>query len=251
MSDPRIDYEGELAESYHAGRDLSDEAIETWRRAVAPLVPVSGLVVDIGAGTGRFASPLARLAGRAVVAIEPAAGMRAGGMDDATGTVLWVGGLAESLPLATGSVGLGWTAFTAHYFDLAAVGREFRRVLASTGCLLVWHAFPDVFDDLEWFRWMPEARAIDEERIPSAPAVIDAFASAGLAHVSRTEHRMRITSDRSALADRLAHRSISTLRLISDEAFERGLLQLRAAADADERRTPVYATNVMLEFRPA
>ena len=224
----------------------------TWRQAIEAMIPTEGGVIDIGAGTGRFSGLLADLAGFPVVAIEPASGMRTRGRSiEAEGSVVWVAGRAESLPISTGSVGLGWTAFTTHYLDLAAAGREFRRVLRADGRLLVWHAFPDVFDDLEWFRWMPAARAIDEERIPSASAVIDAFESSGLSYVCRSEHRMRITEDLSALADRLSHRSISTLRLIPDDAFQEGLRHLRAAAQDGNRREPVYATNVMLEFQVA
>ena len=53
-----------------------------------------------------------------------------------------------------------------------------------------------------------------------------------------------------ALADRLAHRSISTLELISDNDFEAGLRSLRAAAATDPG-PPVVVPNTMLEFRRA
>lgn len=117
---------------------------------------------------------------------------------------------------------------------------------------MIWHAFPDAFDQLEWFRWFPTARAIDAQRMPSADAVTDAFESAGLVFTARTDHRMLIASGLAALADRLAHRSISTLHLISDGEFEDGLARLRAAATRERSDDPVYAPNTMLQFeRPA
>lgn len=246
MSD--IDYDGEIADNYAQGRSLSVEALATWRSAVEPHVPSSGAIVDIGAGTGRFARPLSAIARRSVIAVEPAAGMR--GTGAAAGPdVSWAAGSAEALPLAAGSAGLMWSAFTAHYLDLDRSAAELVRVLRPGGVVLIWHAFPDVFDDLEWFRWFPSARAIDETRMPSVAAVTRAFESSGLAFETRTDHRMLITQDLASLADRLAHRSISTLRLISDHEFEDGMARLRAAADRQQASGPIYAPNVMLCFR--
>lgn len=247
---PEVDYDGEIAERYEDGRSLSAEALQTWTGAVVPHVPTDGAIVDVGAGTGRFARPLSALARRTVIAVEPSTGMRrptAGSDTD----VVWLAGAAEALPLVAESIGMVWSAFTTHYFDLDRVGPELVRVLRRGGRALIWHAFADVFDDLEWFRWFPTARPIDEGRMPPAEAVIDAFESAGLVFSGRTDHRMLIAADLSALADRLAYRSISTLHLISDREFDDGLQRLRAAA-ARRAPEPVYARNVLLQFdKPA
>ncbi len=242
-----VDYDGEIAERYESGRSLSPEALRTWSSAVASHVPSEGAIVDIGAGTGRFARPLSTIARRTVIAVEPSTGMRTS-QEETASDVAWIAGTAESLPLVAGSAGLAWSAFTTHYFDLERVGSEIARVLRPGGRALIWHAFPDVFDELEWFRWFPSARAIDEQRMPSADAVQDAFESAGLGFAGRSDHRMLIASDLAALADRLAHRSISTLLLISDGEFHDGLRRLRAAAASERHRSPVYAPNVMLQF---
>jgi len=246
-----IDYDGQIAEKYEQGRSLSEAALRTWTAAVEPHIPSTGAIVDIGAGTGRFARQLATLARRRIIAIEPATGMRRSG-PSGDRHVVWAAGLAEALPIEAASARLAWTAFTTHYLDLNRAAAEIHRILAPGGRALIWHAFPDVFDDLEWFRWFPTARSIDEQRMPSASVVRHAFASAGLEFVARSEHQMLITSDLASLAERLAHRSISTLRLISDQDFEEGMARLRIAADNDERPGPVLATNVMLRFdKPA
>lgn len=240
-----IDYDGAIADRYADGRSLSVEAVATWRQAVSPLVPAHAPVVDVGAGTGRFTRLLASVAQGRVVAVEPAAGMR---RSLERGSA--VAGTAEALPLRSGSAGLVWSAFTTHYLDLEAAGGEFSRIVASSGEVAIWHAFPDVFDELEWFRWFPTARRIDEERMPTAAVVVEAFAGSDLEYIGRSEHRMLITADLAALADRLAHRSISTLHLISDDEFSDGLARLRAHA-ADVPPAPVYAPNVLLRFRAA
>lgn len=246
-----VDYDGEISRDYERGRSLSAEALATWRDAVEGFLPSTGAIVDVGAGTGRFARPLADLAGQPVVAVEPAEGMRASRAESGS-DVVWVAGSAEALPLVEGSVGLVWSAFTTHYLDLPRAASEIERVLRPGGRALLWHAFPDVFDGLEWFRWFPSARSIDEERMPSATTVQQAFESAGLLFAARTDHRMHTAPDLAALAVRLAHRSISTLRLIPDHEFNDGLSRLRTAAATLGGGHPVYAPNVMLRFeKPA
>ncbi len=243
----QVDYDGEISEDYELGRSLSAEALATWRYAVEAFIPSAGAIVDVGAGTGRFARPLADLARRPVVAVEPASGMR-GSRAESGSDVVWVAGSAEALPLVKWSVGLVWSAFTTHYLDLPRAASEIERVLRPGGRALLWHAFPDVFDGLEWFRWFPSARAIDEDRMPSATTVQHAFESAGLVFSARTDHHMHITPDLASLAIRLAHRSISTLRMIPDDEFDDGLSRLRTAAATQGGGQPVYAPNVMLRF---
>lgn len=243
-----VDYDGEISQSYEDGRGLSSEAVATWRGALESHIPDAGLIVDVGAGTGRFARELDLLAPGRVLAVEPSVGMRESARRHASERVAWVGSSAEALPMANESVALVWSAFTTHYLDLDASADEFARVLKPGGRVLIWHAFPDVFDELEWFRWFPTARALDEHRMPSAAAVQKAFASAGFSFLGRSDHLMRIADNLAALADRLEHRSISTLSLISDGDFAQGLSDLRAEAGRPNRDGPVFAPNVLLAF---
>lgn len=243
-----VDYDGEISRGYEQGRGLSADAVATWRQAVEGRIPDTGLIVDVGAGTGRFARELNMLAPSRVLAVEPSAGMRGSAPRSAAEQVTWLGGTAEALPLANGSVGLVWSAFTTHYFDLGAAAAEFARVVKAGGQVLIWHAFPDVFDELEWFRWFPTARALDEERMPSAATVQRAFESAGFGFLGRSDQQMRIADNLASLADRLAHRSISTLNLISDDDFNQGLSDLRTEAARPDRGEPVFSPNVLLAF---
>jgi ubiquinone/menaquinone biosynthesis C-methylase UbiE len=73
----RVDYD-QMAPSYDRGRLLSLEGLEGWRATLAAwLPPPDGLpVLDLGAGTGLFATAIATWFDVGVVAVEPSAGMR-------------------------------------------------------------------------------------------------------------------------------------------------------------------------------
>jgi SAM-dependent methyltransferase len=244
-------YEGPMATAYEPGRSLLPEAEDGWAAIVAPLVPDGSLVVDVGAGTGRFARLFATRFACRVVAVEPAAGMRSAARSP--GGVSWVAGRAEALPLASGSADVAWLSCVAHYLDLDAAGRELARVVRSDGGggrVLVRSTFPDRFDGLEWLRWFPAARAIDEARMPSVERMVEAWAPHGLELEARIPSRQLIAHDLHALVARLEHRAISTLALISDDEFHAGLTALRAQADGSAPR-PTYSAMDILAFTPA
>jgi SAM-dependent methyltransferase len=91
-------------------------------------------VVDLGAGTGLLALPLAAR-GLAVTAVEPARAM----LDALRGTpgVVPVHATAEQSGLAAGSADLVLLADALHWIDPAAGAAEARRLLAHPGVLAV------------------------------------------------------------------------------------------------------------------
>ena len=102
-------------------------------RALDAVLP-SGLVVDVGAGSGHTAVRL-QSPTRAVVGLEPAAGMI-----DADAAISWLRGDAEHLPLAADSVdGLyaTWAYFFSRDFDAAPGLREAWRVVRPGGTIAI------------------------------------------------------------------------------------------------------------------
>lgn len=244
-----VDYDGRLALSYNAGRVLLPDAEHSWARTVAPYLEPGALVADVGAGTGRFTDLFAKTFPVRVIAIEPARGMRSQRDLVPSADPVWVGGKAEALPIRGGVVDLAWLSCIVHYLDLVSAGAELARVLRPDGRVLVRSVFPDRFDDLLWMHWFPAARAIDEARMPSVEAVAGAFGAAGLRLEERHAAHQLVANDLGELAERLSHRAISTLELISDEDFEHGLETLRADA-ARQPAAPVYSTVDTLVFAP-
>jgi ubiquinone/menaquinone biosynthesis C-methylase UbiE len=243
-----VDYEGRMARVYRQGRELLPEAVTLWQEALAPLMRPGSLVVDVGAGTGRFATHLADWFSVRVVAVEPAAAMRAEARRHQR--VRWVGGQAERLALRPAVADVVWASDMIHYVNLRSAAREARSAVKPTGRVVIRSTFPDQFEEAEWMRWFPSARPIDEKRVPTAERVVEAFGREGLVFESRTDVHQPVASNLQEYAERVADRAISTLEIIDDDEFEQGLRDLREVARTAPT-SPVTAPLGILVFRPA
>jgi len=119
-------------------------------------------VLEIGAGTGRVAVPLA-VAGHAVVALDPSPAMIAVGkarVREAGADLCWVEGSIETCPLE-GPFGLIFCAIDGflHLTTAAAQRdalRQIRRLLRPDGCLVL-----DLPTLAAWSDWQPGVRPLE------------------------------------------------------------------------------------------
>jgi SAM-dependent methyltransferase len=124
---------GAAAAEYERGRPGYPEAAIDW---LLPQDP--GVVVDLGAGTGKLTRQLAAR-GLEVIAVEPSDGMRAQ-LQEVLPGVRALGGSAEAIPLPDASVGAVVVAQAWHWVDVPRASVEVARVLAPGGRLaLVWN----------------------------------------------------------------------------------------------------------------
>ena len=124
---------GAAADAYERGRPPYPAAAIDW------LLPEHAQrVVDLGAGTGKLTRQL-RDRGLEVIAVEPSAGMR-DQLRRAVPGVPVLGGKAEQLPLAAGSVDAILVAQAWHWVEPSLAIPEAARVLAPGGRLgLLWN----------------------------------------------------------------------------------------------------------------
>lgn len=238
MPNEQVDYDVRQHRVFRSGRALSSEVVQLWLDAVAAHAPKScGRLIDVGCGTGRFSAPLASRLGCGVVGVEPSAGMLA--QADTAPSVSYVQGRAEALPVTDEVLDVAWLSMVAHHLDdLAGVAAELRRVLRPGGVVFIRNVFGDRLPErLPLFDYFPSALDVERRRMPTSVELIDVFAQAGLIFAALETISQQIDDSLAAHADRLAHRALSALELISDEEFEAGLAALRH--DATTLTAPV------------
>jgi SAM-dependent methyltransferase len=250
----RISYDEQTAAAFKAVREVPRDGLSEWREAVRRhLRPAPGMtLLDIGAGTGAFATAFSGWFGLSVLAVEPSAAMR--DQIPRTPAVQVLEGNANALPLPDQSADAAWLSLVIHHVpDLEAAAREIRRVLRPGAPVLIRQGFPDRYepsgnlepDRIELVRWFPEtARAIST--FPSVKETCQAFATAGF-HQDALE-QVRETYPAS-LADFLGQvdtfrRADTTMRSLTEDEFRRGKERLRQAVrHAEDATSPETRSN--------
>jgi len=231
----RISYDGPTADAFKAVREVPRDGLSEWREAVRRhLRPSPGMtVVDIGAGTGQFATAFSDWFGVSVLAVEPSASMR--GQIPRTPAVRALDGEATALSLPDDSADAAWLSLVIHHIpDLEAAAREIRRVLRPGAPVLIRQGF-SATDGIEIVRWFPEtARSI--ETFPSLEDTCEAFAAAGFRQEALEPVRETYAD---SLADFLGQldtfrQADTTMRHLAEEEFLRGKERLRRAVEDAE-----------------
>jgi SAM-dependent methyltransferase len=225
-----VDYD-RAARRYDAGRGLSDDTLECWRRAVvARVAPAGRTVLDVGAGTGIFAAAWVAWGARAVVAVEPSEAMRRQAIGRAGPGVAVVGGRAEALPVGGSSVDMVWMSAVLHHLsDRERCAGEVRRVLRPGGHLLVRGYVPDR-SRVPWLDCLPGA-ARARRRFPSAADIGRTFEAQGLVlcDAAEVEEPHRHSRGEAASWIERMREADSLLTALAPAEVEAGVAALRAA----------------------
>jgi len=168
MSDPAASFDSVAAE-YDAARPSYPIESVNWL-----VGDDAEIVVDVGAGTGKFTRLLER-PGRRVIAVEPSASMLAE-LQRALPHVEAMAGSGERMPLPPASVDVVTFAQAWHWVDADAASAEAARVLRPGGRLgLVWNLRDE---RSPWVRDLGAAMRADGDHFRGEvedPAMGDAF----------------------------------------------------------------------------
>ena len=107
-------------------------------------LPAGAVAIDVGSGSGRQAVELSRRFGLRVTGIDPFPGRAGAAREDARpgGAVSFRAGIAEDLPVPSGSADLVWCRDVLCLVeDLGRAYREFRRVLRPGGRAVIYQMF--------------------------------------------------------------------------------------------------------------
>ena len=229
--EPEFDYDrGDIHRTYAEGRALRPEQVAAWtamlREEVGRSVPRR--IVDFGCGTGRFSPLLRDTFGATVFGVDRSARMlESAHANEAARGVRWILAEGEMLPVRGASVDLIFMFLVFHHVvDRPAVLRECARALAPAGVLVIVTSTTESLDAQRWLPFFPSARAIDLARLPSRAGLLEAGREAGLAGRHRVVFNP-VAPNMRTYANRIATRTLSTLRLVSDDEFARGIAVFR------------------------
>lgn len=247
-----IDY-NEMSARYQSGRALSGEAAKTWSAAVAPFVQNSSrpTILDLGAGTGRFAALFALWPEATVVGIEPSTGMLSvAARNERPRNLAYLAGTAESIPLADATCDLAWLSHVWHHVrDHRACARELGRVLRRGGHVLVRGTFGDCLDGFPTvFQFWPATRAICEQ-LPTIRKTVGVLEAGGFMLVQHRRVQQETAASLGEFAKRTQCRADSALALISDSEFREGQMAIETAAAVERQPAPVIEVIELLVFR--
>ena len=240
-----------LPEVYRIARTLPPETMDVWGRAIRAMLPAPvalDRVVDLGCGTARFTRLLADVLHASVVGVEPSRRMLAEREIGDGQRARFVAGTAEALPLADGSIDLVFASMVYHHLRPEAALPEIRRVLRAGGHLMVRNPTRESVGEFTYVRFFPEALAIDEARMPSRRTLVEACEAAGFVPRAHELVRQRFADDHADYYRKISLRGLSSLLLISDDGFARGLREFAAYCQSAERHQPVYESVELFLF---
>jgi SAM-dependent methyltransferase len=248
----KVDFNDKLWQSYELGRALPEDSLVAWMDAVAryaaPRRPLT--VLDLGSGTGRFSPSLAERFGGPVYGVEPAERMREVAMQvNAHPHVSYLDGRGEHIPLPADSCDLAFLYFVLHHFDdPAAVAAELARVVRAPGVVCIRTQFSDRLGDTKWRSYFPGAVEIEREMFPSLDQTLLTFRDGGFEQVALDQIEFEVAPNPAAHLERLRHRAISTLELLTEEELETGFAAMEAAI-ATAEPAPVVERGDLLVLR--
>jgi ubiquinone/menaquinone biosynthesis C-methylase UbiE len=182
-------------------------------------------VLEVGCGTGNYAAALAVMTPAQCSGLDPSARMLAAARQKAT-FVSWHQGSAESLPYPEGRFDFVYSVDVVHHVqDRRAFFSEAFRVLANGG----WFATGTDSEEIirtrvPLSRYFPETIEPELQRYPKQGEIPGLLSASGF-----QEHSEEVIEFAYALSDSSAfeRKAFSSLHLIPEEAFTRGLTRLK------------------------
>ena len=247
-----IDYD-DLSIRYQSGRALSGPAAKTWSAAVVPFVQGSARprILDLGSGTGRFATLFAASLEATIIGIEPSIGMLGVAVrQEKPSNLAYLAGAAERIPLVDSTCDLAWLSHVWHHIrDPEVCAKELRRVVRRGGHVLVRGTFGDHLDGFPiLFQFWPAARAICEQ-FPTVRDTVGVFEAHGLVLAQHRRVHQEIAANLGEFAKRTQSRADSALMLISDSEFRQGQSAIEIAAAVERKPAAVVEVLELLVFQ--
>ncbi len=238
----------DAAERYDAARSLPEKTLALWMDTLRELIPSDSItnILDLGAGTGRFASCLRDTFRCPVVAVDPSEAMLGQGQGRELHKIQWLSGSAESIPLWDKSVDLVWMSQVFHHLKNPTIAiQEVRRVLRLGGYLAVRNATQESEAGNQWSRFFPEARNVSIPR----EEIITVVCGCGFETITIQSIPQVFASSYTEYYKKIGQRGLSPLLVISDEAFDTGMERLEQWITTQSTEQPVVEPLDLFVFK--
>lgn len=187
-------------------------------------IEASRTVLDIGCGTGRFPLGIPILKQAVFCALEPSIEMlKQAVAKDTSSRILWVGGDGQRLPFRDSFFDCIYMTLVIHHVEnREKVLREIHRCLRRDGnFVILTNSHSRIKKHI--LRDFPGVIAIDLKRFPAIPSLKKLMKTVGFRdihyHILRFD-RGYVSTDE--YLERVRNKYISTLTLLSEDAFQRG-----------------------------
>jgi ubiquinone/menaquinone biosynthesis C-methylase UbiE/GNAT superfamily N-acetyltransferase len=217
-----IDY-SLLAEDYDLTRTANINIINLF----AAEIPLDGkTILDFGCGTGNYANVIKKLTTADIYGVEPSENMRemalAKGLDIRTGD-------HANVPFEDAFFDFIFMTDVIHHVpDMNMMFSEFYRVLKPGGLICILTESHQQLETRFWVRYFPTTVAVEKQRYPDIPEIIEAAISVGLEEhrVIKTDadSEMTISEDFIKLVEK---KGFSMFRLIDEADYKAGFESLK------------------------
>jgi ubiquinone/menaquinone biosynthesis C-methylase UbiE len=219
---PKTDY-SKIAEYYDKVRSMPDVV---WLSKIIEYGKIGAncVILDVGCGTGRFPLSLSTMKNAIVCALEPSIEMlKQTVAKDKSRNILWIRADEQKLPFRDNFFDCIYITLVLHHIENKEMTlQEIYRTLKKGGkCVIMTTSHSRIRKHV--INDFPEVTAIDLKRFPSVPSIKKTMIKMGFRnvhyHVVQHDEEYIPTDE---YLERVRNKYISTLTLLSEEAFQRG-----------------------------
>jgi ubiquinone/menaquinone biosynthesis C-methylase UbiE len=226
-----IDYD-KVSKVYDQVREGNPEMVTQLLEEVS--LTESSFVLDVGCGTGNNTILFAAAVPAKVVGLDISYGMLQKAYEKRS-RIPFVQAPADNLPFSSNSFDFVFMTEVLHHLpDIPRTYQEIHRVLKESGPLCIVTQAHDQIDHRMTSRFFPGTAKVDKERYPDVDEVEFELKLAGFRKVMTKDYTYRPEHLGLEYLETIEKRGFSMLHKISQEEYDKGLEDLRAAFQREE-----------------
>ena len=226
-----IDYD-KVSRVYDKVREGNPEMVHQILDGVSLLGP--SLVLDVGCGTGNNTLLLSSTIQARVIGLDISNGMLQKAYEKQS-QIPFVQAPADCIPITTESLDFVYMTEVLHHLPaIPATLHEICRILKKSGSLCIVTQSHEQIDRRMTSRFFPATAAVDKARYPDIDVIEDLLIKAGFSAVNSKEYTYSPVRLGDEYLETVTKRGFSMLHKISNEDYEKGLEDLKAAFQQNE-----------------